>query len=391
MQGEIVYLIEAPFNQRDYKRFGIDIFVQGGFAVQVWDLTPVLNPVASKTIEPPDSFAPKYLSYFSRKSDLIAAINKEAKNTFFISLINYNIHSFSIFRELSKNKCPYALALSNANRSPAGNDHSKKSIGSLIKKAQNVTWRRLLNIVFKRIPLYLLSVKPATIVLAGGSKSIGNAPLIGPKTEILWVHTFDYDIFLDEPGCGEGEGSLIVFLDQYLPFHPDNIFARIPPVTSSEEYYPSLCRFFRCLEKEFDLDVVIAAHPRAQYEKKGDLFEGRKIVRSKTAELVRKGKLVVLHYSAAINFAVLYKKPMIFITTDRLEKSSAGRRLYQFASYFRKNPINIDRMTNYSFERELSVYADGYAKYKNDFIKVKGSVEIPQWQALCNKIRTLDV
>jgi hypothetical protein len=58
-----------------------------------------------------------------------------------------------------------------------------------------------------------------------------------------------------------------------------------------------------------DLTVVIAGHPCGHYEKRPDFFQGRKVIQGKTAELVKNAKLVILLESAAINFAILYKKP----------------------------------------------------------------------------------
>jgi hypothetical protein len=42
--AKIIYLIESPFNKRDYERFGIETFIQDGFEVYVWDFTPFLRP-----------------------------------------------------------------------------------------------------------------------------------------------------------------------------------------------------------------------------------------------------------------------------------------------------------------------------------------------------------
>jgi len=143
------------------------------------------------------------------------------------------------------------------------------------------------------------------------------------------------------------------------------------------------------MEEKLGLNVVIAAHPRSHYEKLPDFLHGRKVIRGKTVELVKDSKLVILHCSTAINFPVLYKKPMIFVTMDRLEKTVYGGYISKFASYFRKTPINISRNAGIDLERELFVYEEGYAKYKHDFIKIEGTEETPFWQVVVNKIKSL--
>jgi len=42
MIKKVIFLVEAPFNQRDFKRFGIETLMQAGFDVWVWDFTPFL-------------------------------------------------------------------------------------------------------------------------------------------------------------------------------------------------------------------------------------------------------------------------------------------------------------------------------------------------------------
>jgi len=183
---------------------------------------------------------------------------------------------------------------------------------------------------------------------------------------------------------------MAVFLDEYFPFHPDNIhLGRKPPVTA-DEYYPLLCKFFNYVEEELGLNVVIAAHPRSHYDKLPDFFQGRKVIRGKTVELVKKSKLVILHDSTAANFSVLYKKPMIFVTMDRLEENvyGSGDSISSFASYFRKMPINISRNTNIDLGKEVLIYEEEYAKYKHDFIKIEGTEETPFWQVVSNKIKS---
>jgi len=160
------------------------------------------------------------------------------------------------------------------------------------------------------------------------------------------------------------------------------------PVTP-DEYYPLLCEFFSYVEKALALNVVIAAHPRSHYEKLPDFWQGRKVIRGKTDELVKDSKFVILHSSTSVNFPVLYKKPMVFVTMDGLEKSVYGSMISRFSSYFRKSPINISRVGAIELERELICYEEGYTKYKRDHIKVEGTEEKLFWQVVGDKIKSL--
>lgn len=78
--------------------------------------------------------------------------------------------------------------------------------------------------------------------------------------------------------------------------------------------------------------------------------------------------LVILHCSNSMNFPVLYKKPMIFITTDGLNRTVCRKYIYECAAYFEKKPINISKEANMDLQDELFVYEEGYSRYRHDFI-----------------------
>lgn len=264
-------------------------------------------------------------------------------------------------------------------------------MGQIINKMFRVNTKTQLNRLLLRIPPSFVNVKPATFLFAGGAKSLLKSSLINTKTEVVKIHTFDYDIFLEESKSDLLETSNIVFLDAYLSFHPDDIFLGRHQPTSAADYYPALCKFFDYLEEKLNLEVIIAAHPKSHYEKHSDLFGGRRVENGKTGRLVRNAEIVVLHASTAINFIVLYQKPMIIITTDSIEKHPFGEKIVDLASYFNKTPINISREVSIDTEDELEIDCERYAKYKKEFIKEKGSVELPFWQVVCNKIKSLSV
>ena len=55
------------------------------------------------------------------------------------------------------------------------------------------------------------------------------------------------------------------------------------------------------------------AHPRSNYEKHPELFKKYKIIKGKTIDLVKNSKLVLMHCSTSVNYAVIYKKPIIIL------------------------------------------------------------------------------
>jgi hypothetical protein len=385
--SKIIYIIHSPLGKRDYKRYGVEIFIKNGFEVQVWDFTPFLYPLIDRLVTPHDPVTNKILIRFDRKSDAIAAIKKEEKGVFFIILFYYRRLAFSVFKSISMKNIPYGMVVANGIPTGRGNRSTKE----LFKKIMRLTPKKLIDRFFVRILPALSGIRGATFAFAGGAKSPTKMTLIGHNTEMIWIHAFDYDDYLENKNGEQNEEKIAVFLDEDYVFHSDYIHLDMAAPTSAEEYFPLLCKFFDYVEEKLDLEVVIAAHPRSHYEELPDFFQGRKVIRGKSSGLVRKAKLVIMQDSTSINFPVLYKKPMIFITTDNIETTIYGKIIADFASYFKKTPINISRKVNIDLEDELSVYEEGYAKYKHDFIKIEGTDELPFWQVVSNKIKELNV
>ena len=92
------------------------------------------------------------------------------------------------------------------------------------------------------------------------------------------------------------------------------------PVTL--KYFEEMNNFFAKLEKKFNLEVIIALHPNCFIKNYSKYFNFRRCIKSDTARLVRNSKFVLSHASStAINFAVIYKKPIIYIITNEMQRS----------------------------------------------------------------------
>ena len=379
---KIIYFISAPFNRRDYKRFGVDIFIKDGFEVYVWDFTPLLYPKIYMKVIPPDPITYRNLTRFYKKEDAVKEIRKEKNEAFLINLISYQQITFSLFRAISKWNIPYCVSIPNI---PIGIPEDKRR--SLLRKIRSINIRKLIYYCLLKIPPKCLGIKPAIFCFLGGKKSLTRRPEIDKKTQLIWIHTYDYDIYLKN--SKEITINTAVFIDKYFPFHPDYLFQG-RKFKNPKDYYPLLNQFFDHVEEKLKLEVVIAAHPRSHYDELPDFFHERRVIRGKTDELIRNAKCVILHSSTAISFCVLYKKPMIFITSDELNKHSISKRTEVSASYFGKTPINISGNLNVDLERELIVDDNKYSKYKRNYIKIEGAEELPFWQIVSNRIKELN-
>jgi hypothetical protein len=112
---------------------------------------------------------------------------------------------------------------------------------------------------------------------------------------------------------------------------------------TSDVWYPSLTRFFDKLEDKTGVQIEIAGHYKSTHPAIAPCFGNRVVHYCKTRELVRSSEFVITRASTAISYAVMFKKPIIFIYSNQLKKDHlAMRNIYGMAEMFGKEPVNID-------------------------------------------------
>jgi hypothetical protein len=204
---------------------------------------------------------------------------------------------------------------------------------------------------------------------------------------VIKAHNFDYDIYLKLMRSGPvGADDYAVFIDQDYCFHVDMCTAAI---VSAERYFPLICDALEAISAALGLEIRIAAHPRASYERREEpFFRKFSIERGRTAEMIKGCRAVVCHDSTAIQYAVLFGKPAIFITTDELSKAYEGKSIEKAAAELGKKPINLDRVDPRAVDwrDQLTIDSDKYAIYRNKYVKAEGSAELPLWSIVIDQV-----
>ena len=133
--------------------------------------------------------------------------------------------------------------------------------------------------------------------------------------------------------------------------------------------------------------MIIAAHPRSHYDKLPNSFDGRKCIRGETIRMVKESRLVLAHSSTALNFANLLHKPVVFLTSSKLNKSFEGPYIREMAECFGKRPIFMDGNNNIDWNFELTVSKSHYDNYRHAYIKTDHSEDLPFWQIVANRLK----
>ena len=177
-----------------------------------------------------------------------------------------------------------------------------------------------------------------------------------------------------------------MFVDQDLPQHSDSLFNSQPAVVSKQKYYKELDDYFQYLEHKYSVPIVVALHPRADLTKAKENFLGRKVVVRKTGALIKTALFAIVHYSNAVNYCVLHKKPFVLTTTDELEVSDDAVFVRVLEKFFSKVAINLSKKQYVTMPFSLDVDANNYSQYKRDFIKANDDHDDEFWVVAIEKI-----
>ena len=60
-------------------------------------------------------------------------------------------------------------------------------------------------------------------------------------------------------------------------------------------------------------------------------------------ELIRKSTIVLSHYSTALSFAVIYRKPILLVTTNEYFNSYRKYQFLAFSEALKTDIINVDK------------------------------------------------
>lgn len=369
MINKVIYIGYQPLTEKVIKDFYFQNLIDEKISVEYWDLTNIYFPNVLK-----DNLVRDFIFKINSFSKLKDCLNKQnIENTLFISNITFEYRVLVLYKILSKYNCKTAFFARGALPSFSG----ESKVQSIFVKLRKVLD---LNLLFRFVRnKYALLLKKINVISpydiifrAGksGTQTIGVGYWIEEKeSKIIDVNSFDFDNYIETNQYEKIiNNKYCVYLDEYLPHHPDFEMLNIKTIEPID-FYNKLNAFFEFVEKKYDIEVVIAAHPKAEKYKENDFFNNRKVFFNKTGILVRYSEFILAHCSTSISFGVLNSKPMLFLITDGIKNIMPY--YFDFITGFPKtlgsNLINIDRDLNNNCT--ISKPCDSkYSAYKYNYL-----------------------
>lgn len=390
-EKKVVIIVSSPFYLNDYDRFGINNFLEKGFKIDICNVGPIIYPDFYKNAEKKNRYEGSLQKVFYKKKELKDYLLINKKNLFLLN-IHYNYSTHFIFRIISNLNIDYLFSIINI-------VPSNIEIKKYISLKNYLNFKTILRVINNRLvgflKKYFQKIKPPRYLIAGGIKSLESpqASIVNKSTKIIWTHTYDFDKYLDKEEqkftkINPSENNFAVFLDAPSPIIKHD--ALIPGISSpltADIYFPSLCNFFDEIEKNLNIKVIIAAHPKSKHLDRPKYFGGRKVCENMTIDLIKESKLVINRNSTAINFAILYSKPIVFHTSNQILKHHFMRdQINSMSNLLEKTPINIDKLENIDWNNELYINKELYKKYYNNYIKNPKSEKKYLWDIVIREI-----
>jgi hypothetical protein len=269
---------------------------------------------------------------------------------------------------------------------------SKKNIFNILSLIKNpiISLEKLFFFIKKKFEQIRIERTIPDYLVIGGTRSM--LSVNNKKTSVIKAHNFDYDFFIREKYTQlNKKEKFLVFLDEYIPYHPDYVRFGIRPYAIANKYYPVIDLGLSEIAKSFNLKIKIAAHPRSNYGLKKKKYK-HTILENKTFELIRDADVVVSHMSTALQWAVFMKKPIIFVTTDEIQNEfyakSFAKGIDYFAETLGKNVVNLSNLSSINYWGDyLNVDEKKYDKYIETYIKTKESQQKLFWDIVIERIQ----
>jgi len=359
--NKVIYITIFALTPQIERYLLIQDVIEAGIKVEYWDL----KGIYFKDRHFENAVSREYIREVNSLEELKARLkNEDLTETVFVLQVYFGWQILSLYLIITRFGCKIVYF-------PWVMYARKALITRIIDKLRPIDFfRASLDLIAKLCKKAGL-VKKYDLVFTAGQLTRDAFKDHGKVVNINYV---DYDYYQLSKNKPERivSGDYCVFLDEGCVHNPNVKILKMEEL-DPDRFYGVLNRFFDVIEKKFRLKIVIAAHPGINYDR--SIFEGRETYEGKTCELVKDCKFVISQSSTSTSFAVLYKKPIIFIYTDEyaLKRKTSFRTLEFLSNKLGLKSYNIDLRENLDTFEIPDINSGLYDDYKYNCLTSKES------------------
>jgi hypothetical protein len=391
---KVIFLLCQPLDERNFERFGLQLWRDKNWEVEIWDFTPFLFPDVWKKFNDEHKSIVDDKSYFliENKSTLKILLKRKERGGIFIDLIKNTSYHYLLVKYIFFRRGMHCVILQLGSlplpeiTATSISQYFKKAVHQIFQKRGYFFSYLAEYSVYRFFNFLYEKYTDKTHIAISGELSYEDAKKkFKNGYNIIKAHNFDYDRFLNRNNTlPRFEPRYIVFLDEDMPYHSDFLYQKVKSPVTPEKYYPSINKGLKFISELLHCDIKIAAHPRSNYTGlRSSSFDDASVYKNITDELIKSCEGVVCHCSASIQLAILYNKPLIFVTTNELIDSPYQIYIDNFASELATKVLNLDLdYSNKDILKHFIIDESKYLSYKTKYIKLPGTAERFSWEII---------
>jgi len=384
----LLLLLKNPFSPRDYERMGVDALKQR-FELSILDCSSWLMPqtMRRRKVHPPICDEVVQINSLKAFRQFVA---KTAAGVAMDYVGQFSAQAIIMFHVLKRAGFTIAVLDSGSVALPQEWRRVSLSWQGIVYAYKSRVLARALSKLGRNLLLRALPDQSPDIALVAGTSWQSNPRFVSARTKIP-AHSFDYEKYrrVNAEVVSSGDPAWALYIDENLPSHEDNGELGYDIPVTFERFSISIKRFFDQFEQESGLRVRIAAYPASrsdEYYKK--LFGDRDVVFGQTAELIKGAAVVFAHASTALSFAVLWRRPLVFLVSEELRNSWYMPWVLAPQRVLRAPLVDIDEEAAGCVVAKEGVVVDAlsYEAYQNTYMRSPDADEASLWDILSKAV-----
>ena len=195
------------------------------------------------------------------------------------------------------------------------------------------------------------------------------------RTHLVYAHSSDYSQSLIKcEEIRELRDKYVVFLAPAGPVSVgDAQYFGKKEAYTKDVWCPQMTTFFKKIENEMGVKVVVAGHYKTDKKSYELCYLGNKVFHGITCGLVKNCEFVITVHSAAISFAVIHEKPILFTYSNQLIKDkSTMDHMESLAKVLSAGIVNIDNFSVEKIKKAIRCDRNKYEIYKKRALTLSG-------------------